>query len=118
MKGTHTGQASVRRKQRWLIAALLIVTGMFVFAGTASATTDQGGSTSTAPWIISDQADYTAGSTVYLTGGDWQPGESVQIYTNDSVGNTWSQTDSVTADASGNITDDVALPNYFVASTP
>ena len=116
MKGTHTGRNGVRQRQRWLIAALLVVTGVFAFAGTAGATTDGGSSTSTAPWIISDQADYAPGSTVHLTGGDWQPGEAVQIVTNDSVGNAWRQTDNVTADASGNIADDVVLPNTFIAS--
>ena len=116
MKGTHTRRNGVRQRQRWLIAALLVVTGVFAFAGTAGATTDGGSSTSTAPWIISDQADYAPGSTVHLTGGDWQPGEAVQIVTNDSVGNAWRQTDNVTADASGNIADDVVLPNTFIAS--
>ena len=71
---------------------------------TAYALPDTGLSSSPAPWIASDQSDYAPGSTVHLTGGSWQPGEAVQIFTNDSVGNTWSQTDNVTADASGNLT--------------
>src|SRR3954471_9737058 len=63
------------------------------------------------PTIASDKADYAPGSTVHLNGGNWQPGEAVSIFTNDTIGNTWSQTDSVTADANGNIADDVFLPN-------
>jgi hypothetical protein len=71
--------------------------------------------TASSPWIAADKADYAPGSTVHLTGGDWQPGENVRIVTNDTLGNTWSQTDTVTADAVGAITDDVVLPNFFVS---
>src|SRR5436190_1793940 len=67
------------------------------------------------PTIASDKADYAPGSTVHLTGGGWQPGEAVRIFTNDTIGNTWNQTDNVTADANGNIADDVFLPNYFIS---
>jgi len=114
MKGTHTGRVDVRQTGRWLIAALLVIVASLTFAGTAGAMT--GGSTSTAPWIMSDQADYSPGSTVHLVGGNWQPGESVQIVTNDNIGNTWSQTDEVTSNASGDISDDIVLPNSFIAS--
>ena len=37
-----------------------------------------GGST-TNPWIQSDQADYSPGSTVTLTGGNWQPGRRAYL---------------------------------------
>ncbi|HEY3550828.1 MAG TPA: PxKF domain-containing protein [Gaiellaceae bacterium] len=89
---------------------------MLVFAGAANAMTGENSSTSTTPWIISDQADYAPGSTVHLTGGDWQPGEAVQIVTNDTIGNTWTETDNVTADDSGNIADDVVLPDTFISN--
>jgi hypothetical protein len=83
------------------------------FTGSAGAMTQVAASAS--PWIASDKADYAPGSTVHLTGGNWKPGEDVSILTNDTIGNTWSQTDTVTADASGAIADDVVLPNYFIS---
>src|SRR3954451_23730458 len=83
-------------------------------AATAPATTTSA-AVGAKPTIASDKADYAPGSTVHLNGGNWQPGEAVSIFTNDTIGNTWSQTDSVTADANGNIADDVFLPNYFIS---
>src|SRR6201986_4700782 len=47
---------------------------------------------------------------------DSQPGEAVQVYVNDSVGNPWNETDDVTADANGMIADDVTLPDTFIAN--
>jgi hypothetical protein len=69
----------------------------------------------TSPTIQSDKDDYAPGSTVTLTGSGWQPGESVHINVNDDQGQTWSRDVDVTADASGNITDQFQLPNTFVA---
>ena len=85
---------------------------LLAFAGSSGAMTQV---SAAAPWIASDKADYAPGSTVHLTGGNWQPGEDVTILTNDTVGNTWSQTDNVTADADGAIADDVVLPSYFIS---
>ncbi|MDP9284006.1 MAG: hypothetical protein M3P41_03485, partial [Actinomycetota bacterium] len=65
---------------------------------------------------MSDQADYAPGDIVTLAGGNWQPGEAVQIFVNDDAGQTWSRTDNVTADASGNISDQFNLPDWFVAT--
>src|SRR3954471_14921465 len=50
------------------------------------------------PTIQSDKADYTPGSTVVLTGENWQPGESVNIWVNDDEGQSWSRNVDVTAD--------------------
>ena len=50
-----------------------------------------------------------------MTGTGWQPGESVHIYVNDDWGSSWSRHVDVTADASGAITDQFNLPNWFVA---
>ena len=86
---------------------------LFGLARSSSAMTQLAASSS--PWIASDKLDYAPGSTVHLTGGNWAPGEEVRIVTNDTLGNTWSQTDTVTADGSGAIVDDVVLPNYFVS---
>ena len=95
-----------------LILGVLTLFALFACAGGAWAMTNMAAST---PWIQTDKADYTPGSTVHLTGGNWQPGEDVQVSTNDTVGNTWSQTDHVTADGGGNIADDIVLPNYFIS---
>src|SRR5215208_6299329 len=68
------------------------------------------------PAISSDQGDYPPGATVTLTGSNWQPGESVHINVNDEAGKTWSRDVDVTADESGNVTDQFQLPNWFVAT--
>ncbi len=67
------------------------------------------------PTIKSDLEDYPPGGLVTLTGTGWQPGESVHIYVNDDWGSSWSRHVDVTADASGAITDQFNLPNWFVA---
>jgi hypothetical protein len=82
--------------------------------GAAALAQDTG--TSPAPTIQSDKDDYAPGELVTLTGGGWQAGESVHINVNDDVGKTWSYDKDVTADASGNITDQFNLPDWFVAT--
>src|SRR5918996_6339903 len=92
----------------------IVCAALLAFAGTAMAiTADPSGNTAPAPTIQSDQADYPPGATVTLTGSNWQPGESVHINVNDDVGQTWSYDVDVTADASGNITDQFQLPTTF-----
>jgi hypothetical protein len=115
-EGVEMAGKSVRRTRRGLKAflpILVVLVAAFAFAGGAGAMVNEA---TNLPWIQSDQIDYAPGSTVHLTGGNWQPGEAVTIFTNDTIGNTWSQTDHATADANGNVTDDVTLPNSFVAS--
>src|SRR5262245_9219490 len=63
----------------------------------------------------SDKRDYQAGSTVTLTGTGWQSGESVHIYVNDSLGQTWSYNADVVADSGGVFTNQFQLPLFFVA---
>ena len=58
----------------------------------------QEGGTAAQPTISSDKADYPPGGTVVLTGSNWQPGESVNIFVNDDAGKTWSRSVDVTAD--------------------
>ena len=111
MKGTST-------RTRWALKAflpVLVLLAALAYAGAAGAATMTSSGT-TAPWIQSDLADYAPGSTVHLYGGNWQPGETVTIFTNDTIGNSWSQTDTLTADDNGGISDDVTLPNYFVSN--
>src|SRR4051812_42977684 len=68
--------------------------------------------------VTSDLADYSPGSTVTLTGAGWAIGESVHIYVNDSVGNSWSQDSNPdpVADSNGAFTYQFNLPNWFVAN--
>ena len=66
--------------------------------------------------IQSEEADHAPGKTVTITGSHWQPGESVHINVNDNQGNTWSLDVDVTADASGQIQDQIQLPDWFAAT--
>jgi hypothetical protein len=91
-----------------LVVSVIASFAIPVAAGTASA--------STSPTISADQADYPPGATVTLTGAGWQPGEAVALTVNDSVGNTWIWNDNLTADSSGDFTDFLQLPNYFVSN--
>ncbi|MDQ3704117.1 MAG: cadherin-like domain-containing protein, partial [Chloroflexota bacterium] len=90
---------------------------LLAFPAMASAlTADSSGTTSLAPTVQSDKADYPPGATVTLSGSNWQPGESVHINVNDDEGQTWSRNVDVTADQSGNISDSFNLPDWFVAT--
>src|SRR5919198_1445594 len=82
-------------------------------AGGARALT---GSPGNPPTIASDKADYAPGSTVRLTGANWQPGELVHIFVNDDAGQTWSHSADVTAAGDGTIDDQFQLPDWFVAT--
>jgi hypothetical protein len=52
---------------------------------------------------------------VTLTGTGWDPGEAVNVAVNDDEGKTWSYSNDVTADASGEFTVRFDLPTTFVA---
>src|SRR5215208_2915656 len=107
----------MRTKLRSKVTLLFIVcAALLAVGGTAMAiTADPGGTTAPAPTIQSDKADYAPGELVTLTGGGWQPGESVNIKVNDTYGASWSRNVDVTADASGNVTDSFNLPDWFVS---
>jgi VCBS repeat-containing protein len=68
------------------------------------------------PTIQSDKADYGPGDLVTLRGGNWQPGESVQIFVNDSDNHSWQRTVTVTAYEGGTIFDEFNLPESWVAN--
>src|SRR3954465_11205848 len=68
-----------------------------------------------APTIASDKADYSAGSTVTLSGTDWQPNEAVHIVVNDTVGQTWTHDVNVAAGDDGTVSDVFSLPAYSVS---
>jgi hypothetical protein len=74
------------------------------------------GNTSPAPAIQGEEADHAPGKTITVTGSHWQPGESVHINVNDNQGNTWGLDVDVTADASGQIQDQIQLPDWFAAT--
>src|SRR5262249_52007344 len=62
------------------------------------------------PTITSDQADYAPGATVTLTGAGWAPFDSVHIFVNDDIRQTWSYNTDVTSDANGAFTTQFSLP--------
>ncbi len=96
-----------------LVAVALTATSVVLLAANRADALVAGSLT---PTIQSDKADYPPGATVTLTGSNWQPGESVHINVNDEAGKTWSRDVDVSADESGNITDQFDLPNWFVAT--
>src|SRR5215213_25597 len=106
-----------RLTSRLSLLILSFAIAMIVFPAVAFAeTVAQDGTTGASlPTIQSDQADYPPGATVTLNGSNWQPGESVHIVVNDTYGASWSRNVDVTADASGNITDQFNLPDSFVS---
>jgi hypothetical protein len=104
----------MRTKLRSKVTLLFIVCAVLIAIPEAAALAQDTG-TPAAPMIQSDKADYAPGELVTLTGGGWQPGESVHINVNDTYGATWSRNVDVTADASGNITDTFNLPPSFVS---
>jgi hypothetical protein len=67
------------------------------------------------PTITTDKADYAPGSTVTVTGQGWGAGESIHLFVNDDVGQTWSLNADVLGDFAGTFAFQFQLPNYFVA---
>ena len=106
-----------RLTSRLSLLILSFAIAMIVFPAVAFGETiaSDGTTGSLPPTIQSDKADYAPGELVTLTGGNWQPGESVNIKVNDTYGASWSRNVDVTADASGNVTDSFNLPNAFVS---
>jgi hypothetical protein len=85
-------------------------------ATTSSTTTTSGSSSTFSPSISTDQFDYNPGATVTLTGTHWGPGEAVHLFVNDTIGQTWSYSTDVTADALGSFVNQFALPTSFISS--
>jgi hypothetical protein len=96
-----------------LIAAIIAIAALI---GSASAHADVPASGDFSPAIWSDKADYSPGEHVVLIGTNWQAGETVHITVNDSAGSTWDRSVDVTADATGNVTDEFTLPDWFIAT--
>src|SRR4051794_30279918 len=97
------------------VMVLIAAAALFVVGSTSAYAMGTDGASTTNPWIQSDQADYAPGSTVTLTGGNWQPGESVHVFVDDTNGHTWNHSADVTADDMGLIQDVFNLPNAWVS---
>ncbi|HSJ88380.1 MAG TPA: hypothetical protein VK909_14305, partial [Anaerolineales bacterium] len=67
------------------------------------------------PFITSDKEDYAPGEKVTLTSGNWQPGESVHLVVNDTLGDSWRISVDVSANGTGGFVYQFNLPNWFVA---
>src|SRR3954454_1463155 len=91
-----------------LLAGLIIISGQSLILGASPAQAETG-----TPWIQSDKDDYPPGGLVSLTGGDWQPGESVHLYVNDDQGRTWERNSDVVADDTGAVLESFNLPDWF-----
>jgi hypothetical protein len=74
----------------------------------------------TSPWIASDLDDYPPGGLVTLTGGDWVPGQVVEIFVDDDgiaddeMGE-WSHSATVVADEDGTLVYVFNIAPWFVA---
>src|SRR2546421_6433128 len=100
-----------------LLTAATFGGASYAFVGSSSVTaTDSGTFLSASPSISSDKDDYNPGSTVTLTGHNWAPDESVHIFVNDDIGQTWSYTTDVAADAAGDLSTQFQLPTSFAAT--
>src|ERR1044072_2545138 len=88
----------------------LLVIFMMVFG---SATPALAAPSPTGATIASDQADYSPGATVTLTGAGWGVGETVHVTVDDLLGQTWSWTSNPggIAGLDGSFTLTVDLPN-------
>src|SRR5262249_10775868 len=105
------------------LMVLLSVSGLYLPAVANAAASPSLADATGSPTIVSDKADYQAGSTVTLTGAGWASGETVHIYVNDSAGQTWSldsgqngAAPDPVADAGGSFTYQFQLPLWFVAN--
>jgi hypothetical protein len=106
----------MRTKLKSKVTLLFVVSALLLAIPAVAALAQDTGTSTAAPTIQSDKADYAPGELVTLTGSGWQAGESVHINVNDDQGQTWSRDADVTADANGNITDSFNLPDWVVAT--
>ncbi|MEN6570795.1 MAG: hypothetical protein ABFD24_03040 [Anaerolineaceae bacterium] len=101
-------------KKKWIVPLMVL------FFMTISMVMPQtkGVMAQTSPAIASDLADYPPGATVTLTGTNWAIGESVHIFVNDDIGNSWSLNSNPdpVADANGSFTYPFQLPGWFIAN--
>lgn len=113
-EGINMKAVCTTRRALKALLPIVLVAAALTFAAAAGAMT-LSASTNGAT-ITSDQEVYSPGQQVHLSGAGWQPGESVHLDVNDSVGSTWSWSDDVTADSAGAVSDSFSLPSTFVAT--
>ena len=125
---TYGSSAALVSSDGSFTGALLALPSSFMSSLTATATDSATGDTASTPvaetpslptftpTVTTDQQDYAPGSVVTISGSGWPAGDSVSVVTDDSDNHSWSQTDQVTTDASGEFTDQVTLPQMFVAN--
>ncbi|HEX4718186.1 MAG TPA: Ig-like domain repeat protein, partial [Thermoleophilaceae bacterium] len=113
---------SARRFCTTAVLFALFTTCWFATAAQADVFTDPiapAANTQGAPTVASDKSDYQPGDSVVLSGGNWQPGESVHIVVNDDGLNPeqpWRYESTIVADEQGGLSDTFQLPTWFVAS--
>jgi hypothetical protein len=98
---------------------MALVVGVFAASASANSAGTTGGlSLFATPSISADKADYSAGSTVTLTGAGWAVGEKVHIVVDDTVGQTWSLASDPDplAGLDGSFTYSFTLPIWFISS--
>ena len=88
----------------------------YAFVGSSVGVTETQSFLAVSPSVSSDKEDYNPGGTVTLTGHNWDANESVHVFVNDDVGQSWSYARDVNADASGDFSIQFQLPTSFVAT--
>src|SRR6185437_12387682 len=112
MNGAHTGQIGTRRRQRWLIAALLVVTAFIATPSLASA--DSGTGT---PTLSTDQLSYSPGGVVDLSGAGFVAGDTVTVTLADSLSGASYGSAAATVSSDGTFSAaPLALPTTFMSS--
>jgi hypothetical protein len=101
---TPSDRRPARALRRFVVLSATTFAAAMLFASSAFAQT-----------IASDRGDYAPGETVVLSGDDWAPGEEIEIHIEDSDQNVWSGTFQAVADANGDFSKAITLPNVFVA---
>src|SRR5438046_9773272 len=99
---THTSKLGPGRRLFGLLLLTAAIGVVALFGASIARADDPFAPTFTGtptPSIQSDQADYSPGSLVTLTGANWQPGENVHLFVNDDVGQTWSHVADIPAPA-------------------
>src|SRR4051794_28958386 len=112
MKGTHTRRNSTRSRQRWLIAALLVVTAFIAMPSLASADSGTG-----APMVSTDQLSYSPGGVVDLSGAGFAAGDMVSVTLADSLTGANYGSSAALVSSDGSFTGALlALPSSFMST--
>src|SRR5687768_17164210 len=115
--GMSAAPINMRKLSTYIAGFVVAIVVLALGAGVAFANVPED-ATAAQPWVASEYEDYAPGATVTLTGGNWQPGESVNIFVDDDLTKTWthdSDPDPV-ADENGAFTYSFDLPSWFVAT--